>query len=51
MSSLGVTGTRSEIKTDLAAIVKVVRENTKTPCADDRAQTKNISKSIGSFRF
>lgn len=33
MSSLGVTGTRSEIKTDLAAIVKVVRENTKTPCA------------------
>lgn len=105
MSSLGVTGTRSEIKTDLAAIVKVVRENTKTPCAigfgistpeqaakmtgiadgaivgsaiiklleqygtaapeqigayvkrmkapcaDDRAQTKNINKSIGSFRF
>lgn len=33
MSSLGVTGTCSEIKTDLAAIVKVVRENTKTPCA------------------
>ena len=33
VSSLGVTGTRSEIKTDLAAIVKVVRENTKTPCA------------------
>ena len=33
MSSLGVTGTRSEIKTDLAAIVKVVRENTKTPSA------------------
>ena len=31
VSSLGVTGTRSEIKTDLAAIVKVVRENTKTP--------------------
>ena len=33
VSSLGVTGTRSEIKTDLAAIVKVVRENTKTPCS------------------
>lgn len=33
VSSLGVTGTRSEIKTDLAAIVKVVRENTNVPCA------------------
>ena len=33
VSSLGVTGTRSEIKTDLAAIVEVVRANTKTPCA------------------
>ena len=33
VSSLGVTGTRSEIKTDLAAIVKVVRENTNIPCA------------------
>ena len=33
VSSLGVTGTRSEIKTDLASIVKVVRENTDTPCA------------------
>lgn len=33
VSSLGVTGMRSEIKTDLAAIVKVVRENTDTPCA------------------
>ena len=32
-SSLGVTGTRSEIKTDLASIVKVVRENTAVPCA------------------
>ena len=30
VSSLGVTGTRSEIKTDLASIVQVVRENTKT---------------------
>lgn len=33
VSSLGVTGTRSEIKTDLATIVEVVRQNTKTPCA------------------
>ncbi len=33
VSSLGVTGMRSEIKTDLASIVQVVRENTKVPCA------------------
>ncbi len=33
VSSLGVTGTRSEITTDLASIVKVVRENTNVPCA------------------
>ena len=33
VSSLGVTGTRSEIKTDLASIVKVIRENTDVPCA------------------
>ena len=33
VSSLGVTGTRSEIKTDLASIVEIVRENTDTPCA------------------
>ncbi len=33
VSSLGVTGVRSEIKTDLAAIVRVVRENTDIPCA------------------
>ncbi|MFR5601557.1 MAG: tryptophan synthase subunit alpha [Lachnospiraceae bacterium] len=33
VSSLGVTGTRNEIKTDLASIVKVVRENTDIPCA------------------
>ena len=33
VSSLGVTGTRSEIKTDLASIVEVVRQNTDTPCA------------------
>lgn len=33
VSSLGVTGTRSEIKTDLASIVRLVRENTDVPCA------------------
>lgn len=33
VSSLGVTGMRSEIKTDLSSIVKVVRENTDIPCA------------------
>lgn len=33
VSSLGVTGTRSEIKTDLGAIVDLVRANTDTPCA------------------
>lgn len=33
VSSLGVTGTRREITTDLSSIVKVVRENTDLPCA------------------
>ena len=33
VSSLGVTGARSEIKTDLEKIVKIVRENTDVPCA------------------
>ncbi len=33
VSSLGVTGTRSEITTDLPSIVKVARENTDAPCA------------------
>ena len=33
VSSLGVTGTRSKIVTDLAPIIKVVRENTDIPCA------------------
>ncbi len=33
VSSLGVTGVRSEIKTDLASIVKIIRENTDVPCA------------------
>lgn len=33
VSSLGVTGTRSEITTDLTSIVDVVRQNTNVPCA------------------
>lgn len=33
VSSLGVTGVRNEIKSDLSSIVKVIRENTDTPCA------------------
>lgn len=32
VSSLGVTGMRSEIKTDLESIVETVRENTDVPC-------------------
>ena len=33
VSSLGVTGVRSEISTDIGSIVKVIRENTDVPCA------------------
>ncbi|MCI8992709.1 MAG: tryptophan synthase subunit alpha [Eubacterium sp.] len=33
VSSLGVTGTRNQIKTDLISIVEVVRRNTDLPCA------------------
>lgn len=33
VSSLGVTGTRSEIKTELSDIVSVIRQNTSIPCA------------------
>ena len=33
VSSLGVTGMRNEIETDLASIVRGVRENTNVPCA------------------
>ena len=33
VSSLGVTGVRSEITTDISAMVKIVRENTDVPCA------------------
>ncbi|MBQ6321606.1 MAG: tryptophan synthase subunit alpha [Lachnospiraceae bacterium] len=33
VSSLGVTGTRSEITTDIGSMVKLVRQNTDIPCA------------------
>ena len=33
VSSLGVTGMRSEIKTDLTSIVEAIRRNTDIPCA------------------
>lgn len=33
VSSLGLTGTRKEITTDLSSIVRVVRQNTAIPCA------------------
>lgn len=33
VSSLGVTGTRTKIKTDLKSIVEVIRRNTEVPCA------------------
>ena len=49
VSSLGVTGTRSEITTDLDSIIKVVRENTNVPCAigfgiSTPEQAKNMAK-------
>ncbi len=33
VSSLGVTGVRSEINTDIGRIVEIIRENTDVPCA------------------
>ena len=33
VSSMGVTGVRSEITTDIGAMVRLVRENTSIPCA------------------
>ena len=33
VSSLGVTGTRSEITTDIASVVSKIRENSNIPCA------------------
>lgn len=48
VSSLGVTGVRSEIKTDLKSIVAAVKANTKIPCAigfgiSTPAQAKNMA--------
>ena len=49
VSSLGVTGTRNEITTDLSPMIKIVRENTKIPCAigfgiSNPEQAKNMSQ-------
>ncbi|MBN7772880.1 tryptophan synthase subunit alpha [Clostridium aminobutyricum] len=49
VSSMGVTGMRSEIKTDLTAILNAVKEATDTPCAvgfgiNTPDQAKAISK-------
>jgi tryptophan synthase alpha chain len=33
MSSMGVTGVRSEITTDIGGMVKLVRQNASIPCA------------------
>ena len=33
VSSLGVTGVRNEINTDLKSIVEIIRQNTDVPCA------------------
>lgn len=49
VSSLGVTGTRTEITTDLAPMIKIVRENTNVPCAigfgiSTPAQAETMSK-------
>ncbi len=49
VSSLGVTGTRSRIDTDLGSMVKIVKENTDIPCAigfgiSTPEQAANISK-------
>lgn len=48
VSSLGVTGTRSEINTDLKSIVDVIRQNSSVPCAigfgiSTPAQTKKMA--------
>ena len=50
VSSLGVTGTRTSITTDVDSIVKVVRENTDIPCAigfgiSNPEQAKKMAKS------
>ena len=42
VSSMGVTGVRSEITTDLDAIVKEIREVTDVPCAVGFASARRI---------
>lgn len=50
VSSLGVTGMRNEIKTDLNAIIKVVREKTSIPCAIGFGiSTPEQAKKMGGF--
>ena len=49
VSSLGVTGVRGEIKTDLSSMVKLVRANSDIPCAigfgiSTPEQAKNMAK-------
>ncbi len=49
VSSLGVTGVRNKINTDLGKIIKIIRENTNIPCAvgfgiSTAEQAQNISK-------
>lgn len=49
VSSLGVTGIRSELRTDLNELVEVIRENTSIPCAigfgiSTPDQAKNMSQ-------
>ncbi|MDD3261748.1 MAG: tryptophan synthase subunit alpha [Oscillospiraceae bacterium] len=50
VSSMGVTGMRSKINTDLSSILKVVRESTKTPAAVGFGiNTPQQAKKIGSI--
>lgn len=49
VSSLGVTGERSQITTDISKLVSVIRENTSIPCAvgfgiSNPEQAKNMSQ-------
>ena len=50
VSSLGVTGVRSSITTDISSIVKSIKEETDVPCAigfgiQTPSQAKEMSKS------
>lgn len=59
VSSLGVTGVRNEIETDLASMVQMVRQNTDVPCAIgfgsrfekivDRKSTGHFENGAGTF--